>query len=63
MIILHLKPGINIKTNPSETSKTWEETIHFLETKSATKRVYWGSSLEEAEQVHIHIGMDIPKLL
>lgn len=59
MITLHLKPDVDIKDSSSEVGKKWLEIIHFLETKTAPKRVYWGSSLEAPEKAHIHIGNNI----
>jgi hypothetical protein len=56
MIKVQLQPNLDIKDNLSAAGKKWSETLHFLETKTAPLRVYWGSGVEETDKAHIHIG-------
>lgn len=59
MISLQLQANVNITDTLSEAGKIWSKAIHFLETETGPKRVYWGVGLEAPEKAHIHIGKNI----
>lgn len=50
-------PGISVKHTPSQGAATVREIVQFLESRPGVRRVYWGTGLETADTLHVHVGM------